>query len=171
MLFFGPSPALLLPVMGKHVLHLDSRELGILFAGTGAGTVLGGLGLASIGDPDRKGQIVIASGCLWALALAGFAASRTFAPALGALLLLGVFQVGVSATTITLLQTRVPKTMRGRVMSLNTLLLMGVRPLGDFAAAAVIARIGAPVTAAAAAAVVGSAALVVGARREVIDAR
>jgi MFS family permease len=170
-LFFGPSPALLLPVMGKDVLHLGPRQLGILFAGSGAGTVLGGLGLASIGDPDRKGRIVVASACLWALALAGFAATRSFAPALGALLLQGTFQVGVSATTITLMQTRVPKTMRGRVMSLNTLLLMGMRPLGDFAAAAVIGRIGAPVTAAAAAAIVGSAALVVGARREVIDAR
>jgi hypothetical protein len=32
--------------------------------------------------------------------------------------------------------------MRGRVMSLNTLLIMGVRPLGDFLAASVIAAAG-----------------------------
>jgi len=43
--------------------------------------------------------------------------------------------------------------MRGRVMSLNTLLIMGVRPLGDFLAASVIAGAG-PVFAAAASAVV-----------------
>jgi hypothetical protein len=36
--------------------------------------------------------------------------------------------------------------MRGRVMSLNTLLIMGIRPLGDFPAGALIAGIGAPGT-------------------------
>jgi MFS family permease len=159
LLFLGPSPALLLPVVATRVLHVGSGQLGVLFAASGAGTILGGLGLASAGDPSRKGRIVVASACLWALSLAGFAASRAFAPALCALLLVGAFQVGVSATTITLMQTRVPKAMRGRVMSLNTLLLMGVRPLGDFAAAAVIAAIGAPYTAEASAALVGITAI------------
>ncbi len=32
--------------------------------------------------------------------------------------------------------------LRGRVMSLNTLLIMGLRPLGDFPAGALIALIG-----------------------------
>jgi hypothetical protein len=52
------------------------------------------------------------------------------------------------------MQTRVPPQMRGRVMSLNTLLIMGVRPLGDFPAAVVISTVGAPLTAAASAALV-----------------
>ena len=84
--------------------------------------------------------------------------------ALAALLLLGVFQVGVSATTITLLQTRVARAMRGRVMSLNTLLIMGVRPLGDFGAAAAIGVFGAPPTAIASAVVVAAVALAVTSR-------
>ena len=49
--------------------------------------------------------------------------------------------------------------MRGRVMSLNTLLNMGVRPLGDFPAAAVIAAVGAPLTALASAVLVALIAL------------
>jgi hypothetical protein len=36
--------------------------------------------------------------------------------------------------------------MRGRVMSLNTLLIMGVRPLGDFPVGALIQFIGGPDT-------------------------
>ncbi len=167
LLFFGPSPALLLPVMATQVLHVGPRLLGVLFAASGAGTVLGGFGLASAGDPSRKARIVLVSAVLWAFALAGLGASRSLAPALGALLLLGVFQVGVSATTITLLQTRVPPQMRGRVMSLNTLLVMGVRPLGDFFAATVIATLGAPCTAMASGAAVGIMALAVATRREV----
>ena len=165
LLFFGPSPALLLPVMGTHVLHLDAVRLGILFAASGAGTVVGGLGLASAANPSRKARILLTSAVLWSLALCAFSASRSFAPAIGTLLLVGVFQVGVSATAITLLQTRVPRQMIGRVMSINTLLIMGVRPLGDFVAAAVIGHFGAPFTAAASAALVAGMSLAVATRR------
>jgi MFS family permease len=167
LLFFGPSPALLLPVMGTRVLHLEPFRLGILFAASGAGTVMGGLALASAGNPTRKARIALASAVLWGLALAGFAVSHSFPLSFAALVLLGVFQVGVSATTITLLQTRVPRPMSGRVMSLNTLLVMGVRPLGDFFAAAAIARFDAPFTALASALLVGAVALSVATRSQV----
>jgi MFS family permease len=165
LLFFGPSPALLLPVMGTRVLHLGSAQLGILFAASGVGTVMGGLGLASAANPSHKARILLVSALLWALSLVGFAMARSFAPALAALLFVGIFQVGVTATMITLLQTRVPRPMSGRVMSINTLLIMGVRPLGDFFAATVIARFGAPFTATASAALVAAMALAVAARR------
>jgi len=167
LLFFGPSSALLLPVMGTTVLHLDPTHLGVLFAATGAGTIVGGLALGSAGNPRHKGRIVLGSAGLWGLALVAFAASRSFAPALAALVLVGLFQVGVSATTLTLLQSRVPRHMSGRVMSLNTLLVMGVRPLGDLLAAAAIGRLGAPLTAITSAALVGALALAVATRREV----
>jgi hypothetical protein len=65
---------------------------------------------------------------------------------LAVLLLVGVGQTVSTTTTIMILQTRVPHEMRGRVMSLNTLLLMGIRPLGDFPAGALISTIGGPVT-------------------------
>lgn len=167
LLFFGPSPALLLPVLGTRVLHLDPVRLGILFAASGAGTVLGGLGLAASANPSGKARILLGSAVLWAVALFGLSMSTSFAPALSALLLVGVFQAGVIATMITLLQTRVPPAMRGRVMSINTLLIMGVRPLGDFFAAAVIGALGAPVTAAGSAAVVAALTFAVATRRSV----
>ncbi len=170
LLFLGPSPPLLLPVMGTRVLHLSARSLGVLFAATGVGTVLGGLTLASGRSPSRKARLMLASATLWAAAMCAFSASRSFAPALAALLLVGGFQVGVGSTMVTLLQTRVPRAMSGRVMSLNTLLIMGVRPLGDFLASALIAGFGAPLTAAACAALVGVLAIAVAPRRTVREA-
>jgi len=163
LLFFGPSATVLIPVMSREVLHLDAAHVGLLFSASGLGAVGGGLALASVRDPEHKARIVLAAAALWALSLAGFAVSRSFPGAVTALVFVGLFQVGVSATTITLLQTRVPPQMRGRVMSLNTLLIMGVRPLGDFPAAVVIAAIGAPLTAIASAVVV--ALVTVGAAR------
>jgi predicted MFS family arabinose efflux permease len=170
LLFFGPSAAVLLPVMGKQVLHLDSQDIGILFSASGLGAIVGGLALASLRNPSHKARIALLAAPLWALALIGFAMSRSFAGSFAALFLVGTFQVGVSATTITLLQTRVPPHMRGRVMSLNTLLLMGVRPLGDFLAAAVIIGFGAPLTAVAGALLVAGIAMAVSTRSAVRSA-
>ena len=73
-----------------------------------------------------------------------------------ALVMFGAGQAFAGTTTITLLQTRVAEQMRGRVMSLNTLLIMGVRPLGDFPAGALISAIGAPETVLLSAGLVGA---------------
>jgi hypothetical protein len=80
------------------------------------------------------------------VALTGFAISESFWLSMAAFLVFGIGQTLAGTTTITLLQTRVPDQMRGRMMSLNTLIIMGVRPLGDFPAGALIAGIGAPGT-------------------------
>ena len=55
-------------------------------------------------------------------------------------------------------------------MSLNTLLIMGLRPLGDFPAAVVITGIGAPLTAVASAVLVALIALGVALRPAVRNA-
>jgi len=157
LLFLGPSPPLL----------LSPTLLGVLFAATGVGAVLGGLALASGRSPARKARLMLVSAALWAAAMCAFSASRSFVPALATMLLVGIFQVGVGSTMVTLLQTRVPRAMSGRVMSLNALLIMGVRPLGDFLASALIAGFGAPLTAAACAALVGVLAIAVATRRAV----
>ena len=74
LLFLGPSTPLILPVMNTTVLHLEPRQLGLLFpAATGAGTVVGGVALASAGDVKRKGRIVVLSAVAWAAAFAAFA--------------------------------------------------------------------------------------------------
>lgn len=146
LLFLGPSTALMLPVFATQILHLGAVQLGLLFTAAGIGTIIGALIVASLGDFSYKGQLALGAMFLWAGALVVFALSRDLALSVVALALYGLAQNGVSATTITLLQTRVPAQMRGRVMSLNTLLVMGVRPLGDFPAGALITAIGAPIT-------------------------
>ena len=76
-----------------------------------------------------------------------------------ALISFGMSQSVIGAITSTLLQMRVPQEQRGRVMSLNTLLIMGIRPLGDFPAGALISLYGAPITAAVSASIIAVAAL------------
>ena len=155
MLFFGPSSSLLLPVFAVSVLHLGPAQLGLLFSAVGAGTVAGALTVASLGDFRYKGRLLFACYAAWTLSLLAFSWSVSVWWSAAALVLLGAAQNAGSATTITLMQSRVPAAMRGRVMSLNTLLIMGVRPLGDFPAGALIAFLGGPLTATLGAGVVG----------------
>lgn len=155
LLFLGPSSALILPVYAVKILHVGPERLGMLFSAAGVGTILGALFLASLGSSPRRGPIYLKGIFIWVAALAGFALSGRFWISMTALLVFGIGQTLAGTTTITLLQTRVPEQMRGRVMSLNTLLIMGIRPLGDFPAGALIAGIGAPATVLLSASLVG----------------
>ncbi len=146
LLFFGPSTSLILPYFATQLLHLNAFQLGLLFSAAGLGTILGALGVASLGDFRYKGYLLLLSFFIWCAALFVFAFSHLFWLSLLTLLFFGIAQNGVAATAITLLQTHVPPQMRGRVMSLNTLLIMGVRPLGDFPAGALIGIVGGPGT-------------------------
>lgn len=142
LLFFGPSAALALPVFAKEIVHVGATQLGFLFSAIGAGTVVGALILASLSDRTHKARLVFASIVVWTIALAVFGWSASLRVSIPALFILGAAQNVAGATTMTLLQMRVPIEMRGRAMSLNTLLIMCVRPLGDFPAGAAIAWLG-----------------------------
>jgi MFS family permease len=155
LLFLGPSSALILPVYAVKILRIGPERLGLLFSAAGVGTILGALFLASLGSSPQRGPIYLSGIFIWVAALTAFAVSRWFWISAAALLVFGLGQTLAGTTTITLMQTRVPEQMRGRVMSLNALLIMGVRPLGDFPAGALIAGIGAPGTVLLSASLVG----------------
>ena len=127
----------------------------MLFSAAGLGTILGALFLASLGSSPRRGPIYLKGIFIWVAALEGFALSGRFWISMTALFVFGIGQTLAGTTTITLFQTRVPEQMRGRVMSLNTLLIMGIRPLGDFPVGALSAGIGAPGTVLLSASLVG----------------
>jgi len=132
LLFVAPSQALLVPIFVTSVLHGGAAELGFLFAASGIGTVVGSLFVASSGNYRRRGPLLVSANALWVIALAIFALSRSFASSFVMLLLMAAAQSVFTTLVITLMQGSVEAKMRGRIMSLNTLLNMGVRPLGDF---------------------------------------
>jgi predicted MFS family arabinose efflux permease len=132
LLFVAPSQALLVPIFVTSVLRGGAAEVGLLFAASGIGTVAGSLYVASFGDYRRKGRLLVSANAAWVIALAIFALSRSFVSSFAMLLLMAAAQSVFTTLAITLMQGSVEAKMRGRVMSLNTLLMMGVRPLGDF---------------------------------------
>lgn len=159
MLFFGPSGSLILPIFATAVLRVGTSGLALLFTMGGVGTVLGGLITASLGRTARKGPLALGGVLIWSVAFVIFAFTRSFPLACALLLVSSAAQNVAAASISTLMQLRVPPRMRGRVMSLNTLLIMGVRPLGDFPASALIGPLGAPVVVALGTGLVGLYAL------------
>lgn len=132
LLFVAPSQALLVPIFVTSVLRRGAQQLGLLFAASGIGTVIGSLFVASFGSFHHKGRVLVSANAVWVMALALFALSRSFASSFAMLLLMAAAQSVFTTLVITLMQGSVEARMRGRIMSLNTLLIMGVRPLGDF---------------------------------------
>jgi MFS family permease len=161
LMFFGPSMQLILPVYVVQTIGFGPERLGLLYSAAGAGTVAGAFIVASLGDVRRKGWLLCGSVILWSAALALFITQGNLVLAVIALAVMGASQTAGGATVVTLLQTRVPPQMRGRAMSLNTLLIMCVRPLGDFPLGNAIAEFGLRPTALASAALVGVEALIV----------
>ena len=169
LLFLGPSVILMVPFFTRQVLHTGPTELGLLFSAIGAGTVVGALIVASLGDPPHKQRLAFGAMLLWTVALAVFGWSDSLRVAVPALFVLGMTQNAAGSTTMTLLQTRVPPEMRGRAMSLNTLLMMCIRPLGDFPAGAVIGWLGFREAVLISAGLVGTALVLVTARASILN--
>jgi MFS family permease len=161
LLFVAPSQALLVPLFTTNVLHRGATQLGFLFAASGIGTVAGSLAVASLGDQRSKGRILVSANAAWVIALALFAVSRSFATCFVMLALMASAQSVFSTVVMTLMQSSVEPKMRGRVMSLNTLLMMGVRPLGDFPISVATAFLGIANTALLSASVVALAGVIV----------
>ena len=161
LLFLGPSPAILLPLFATKVAALSAKTLGILFAAVGLGTLMGALGLASLGDFRHKGKLIFGGFLLWSFALGSFGASHSLTYWLVSLVLLGMAQNTITGATITLMQMRVDPALRGRMMAINTMLMMGIRPVGDFTAGMLMSAAGVRVVTIAAAVVVGVASIVI----------
>lgn len=121
----------------------------------GIGTVAGALLTAWLGASPHKVRLIGLGYAVWAIALGSFAFSASLWPALGPLVVVGAAQNLISATTTKIMQERVTAQMRRHIMSLNTMVMIGVRPLGDYRLSAAISLFGVRSTTAATALVIG----------------
>ena len=130
MSIFGRSYQQLLPIFADDIWHISAQGYGILLSAAGAGALIGALGLASIPKITPNATNLRIAGLIFAVLLAGFALSPWWT--LGALLLVLVGIISTAATTMiaTMLQLEVPGHLRGRVMSLHAVTLIGVPSFG-----------------------------------------
>jgi len=141
----GWSYSTLMPVYASEVMHLGARGLGLLSAAPGAGSLVGSLALASLGDFRGKGKAMLISGAVMGLALIGFSNARHLAVAFLFLLLVGAARRSIIITSQTLVQVHCDDVYRGRIMAMY-LMTIGFVPLGTLPAGAAADAWGVPIT-------------------------
>ena len=144
--FAGMPYSVLMPIFADSILHGGPKGLGLLMASAGFGSLCGALFLASRSTIRGLGRIVAASALMFGVALMLFALSRVFWLSAALLLAVGMSMITQAASTNTLIQSMVPDALRGRVMAVYAMMLMGMSPMGALVEGALAERIGAPYT-------------------------
>jgi len=132
--FFTFSYATLLPVFASDVLGGDAGVFAGLMTAAGAGALISGLVVASLGDHKRKG-LLTSIGVVWfplSLIALSFARSRPIAAVF--CFILGLGMILLTASMNTLVQSSISDKFRGRVMSLYVLVFLGPLPFGNLLA-------------------------------------
>ena len=136
----------LMPLFADRILHGGARGLGILMGATGVGALLGALTLASRSGVRGLGKWVAFSCGGFGVFLVLFAFSRIFWLSAALLLPVGFCMMLQMSSSNTLIQAMSPDHLRGRVMSVYSMMFMGLAPFGALFGGALADRLGAPRT-------------------------
>lgn len=145
----GMPYTVLMPVFADKILHGGARGLGILMGATGVGALFGALTLAAKTGVKGLGRWVAITCASLGISLVCFSFSTSFWLSAALLLPAGYSMMLQMACSNTLIQTMVPDQLRGRVMSLYSMMFMGMAPFGAFFGGALAQHAGAPITVAA----------------------
>jgi predicted MFS family arabinose efflux permease len=118
-----------LPALAKLALGAGDPGVGLLLGAWGAGAVLGAFATDAVAARPRQGVVggLLCLGVGAGLALTGLAPALWVA--VPALALAGALQTAAVVVFLTLVQTRPPPAVRGRVLSLYMLGVFGLTPL------------------------------------------
>lgn len=141
---FGLSLMTLLPAWAANVLNGDAKTYGLLLSGRGVGALIGALMIASLGRRNVRGRLWTIGNLSMPVMMIIFSALRVFPLSMAAIILIGWgFMVQVN-TSNAMVQTQVEDHLRGRVMSIFTLIFFGGMPIGSLIAGEMAGRFGEP---------------------------
>ncbi|HEX5166685.1 MAG TPA: MFS transporter [Thermomicrobiales bacterium] len=126
---FGYNFTVLLPLIAEYVLDTGPVGFGVLTSTMAVGSLTAAVGIAYTGRVSQKTLLVGASGftaLLFCLSL-----TTTWATTILILAPLGLFSIVFTATANSRLQIITPPELRGRIMSLYTLMFLGSTPIGS----------------------------------------
>ena len=125
------------PLVVRTVLHLGAEGFGLLMACLGVGAVTGALTVGALGARRPPAAVLFGAAALACGALVTLSTARTFSLAAVLLFFTGLFGLVLVASCNTAMQLSAPDELRGRVMSLYTLIWGGVFPFGAFIVGAI----------------------------------
>ena len=126
--FMGPVEVLL-PYLVKNELEGTARDLGLVFAAGGLGSVACALAMGQRDIPRRSMTFIYAVWTLATLAVAGYGLSSTLWQLMVAAVAFNALETAGTIVWATMKQRHVPREMLGRVSSLDWLISIGLLPL------------------------------------------
>ena len=142
----GMPYAVLMPIFADRILHRGANGLGILMGATGVGALIGALSLAFKRGLKGLSKWVMLSSAGFGATLILFGISKSFWLSVAMLVPVGYCMMVQMASSNTLIQSMVPDRLRGRVMSVYSMMFMGMAPIGALGAGVVAHHLGAPLT-------------------------
>jgi len=128
---FGANFNLVLPLFTRVVLHANADTLGYLFAAQGLGSLVGALTMTIAGGFLLEPRRIVMGSLLFAGMELVFLVMPGFGQAIVLLLVIGWSFAVYSISTNTFVQVRSPDRMQGRMVSLYSMLFIGVTPIGN----------------------------------------
>ena len=144
--FMALPYTVLMPIFAVKILHGGASAYGTLMGAVGMGAMFGALMLAMRQQLRGLGNFVAYSAVGLGFSLVLLSASHWFWISFTILILSGFTMMMQFTATNTLIQAMVPDQLRGRVMSIYSMMFLGMSPLGSLLAGWLADRIGAPVT-------------------------
>ncbi|GAC1419354.1 MAG: MFS transporter [Candidatus Velthaea sp.] len=120
----------LLPAYAAHVVHTDARGLGLLMAASGLGALGGAIVTAAI-MPRRRSMLWAGSALLLSIGVALLGLTTNMTLALIELAAMGLATLTFLGSSNILMQTLSPDDMRGRAISVYSMLVLGFVPAGS----------------------------------------
>jgi MFS family permease len=133
----------LLPIYAGEIIEIGPEGLGLLRAASGAGALVTAILLAWFPIRDRAGHIMFAAVALFGVFTIVFGLSSIAWLSIGALFLMGAFDMVSVYVRSTLIQLNTPDALRGRVNAVNMVFVGASNELGAFRAGTMAALYGA----------------------------
>ena len=126
---FGYNFTVLLPLIAQYVLHAGPIGFGTLTSAMAIGSLIAAFGIAYSGRVTQRTLLTGAAG--FSVLLLCLSLTNIWAVTIAVLVALGFFSIVFTTTANSRLQILTPPQLRGRVMSLYTMLFLGSTPIGS----------------------------------------
>jgi predicted MFS family arabinose efflux permease len=143
---FASAYLALLPLIARNQLAAGASGFGILFAGHGAGAVLGALFLPYVRQRVTPDQLVLGGGLAAAAMTAMLAMTSDMAIALPIVLVTGAGSLAIMSTLMLSAQVALPSWVKARGLAVVQMVLSGAITLGSLLWGALADRVGIPGT-------------------------
>ncbi len=134
-----------LPMFATQIFHRGPGIAATFLSMSGAGSVVGALGIAALGNVKNKGRLALIMLICLGVGVSGFALSPWLPLTCASLFFAGAAMMGVFSMVSSLVQLIVTNQMRGRVMSVYNLSFRSGMPMGNLIAGWLVPIYTAPV--------------------------